>query len=258
MIKNKFVRGNTVRQKLQRKTMFPALHFLIIILPLAACSFDYGNEEGADKSLPDIVMNDVEYMRVRSGDPVARFMADQLMRFEERRVMELRTFAFEQFEKNSMDVNAFGSAGSAEVMIDSGDIRMDDGVRIEVESEDIIIQTKQLEWIDEAHTLSGGEHEPAIILRANGTSFAGIGFFADARRRLWDFTGGVSGTYIHDDDGGGSSGGTRGGVIDGAGGRDITDTRDVRDVRDEEKISGYDVQEDDEESLGFPTPALQK
>jgi LPS export ABC transporter protein LptC len=172
----------------------------LLILVFAACSFDYGNQETADKDLPDIVMEDVEYMRMRSGEPVARFMAEQVQRFEERRIMELRSFSFEQYEKNGSEVNAYGRAGSAEFMIDSGDVRMDDGVRIEVESEDITIETKQLEWIDNAHTLTGGPNEPTAIFRANGTSFSGIGFFADARLRTWKFSGEASGSYIHDDD----------------------------------------------------------
>ena len=174
--------------------------FLPLFMALVACSFDYGNQEKTGDDQPDIVMENVEYMRVRSGDPVARFMAEQVRRFEERRIMELRTFNFEQYGKSNLDVNAYGNAGSAEFMIDSGDIRMDDGVRIEVESEDIIIETKQLEWVDDDHTLSGGKEEPALILRANGTSFSGIGFFADARMRTWEFARGVSGSYIHDDD----------------------------------------------------------
>jgi len=173
---------------------------LLIAMALAACSFDYGNQESADKDLPDIVMENVDYTRMRSGDPVARLFAEQALRYEERRIMELYTLSFEQFEKSNGDVNAFGFAGSAEFMLDSGDVRMDNGVRIDVESEDIIIETKQLEWKDEAHLLTGGESEFVRILRANGTSFSGIGFIADARRRTWEFARETSGSYIHDDD----------------------------------------------------------
>ena len=173
---------------------------LILFFTLVSCSFDYGNQESADNDQPDIVMEDVEYMRVRSGDPVARFMAEKVQRFEERRIMELLSFSFEQYEKKGLDVNACGRGGSAEFMIDSGDIKMDNGIQIEVESEDVTIVTKQLEWIDKEHTLSGGPAEPATVLRANGTSFTGYGFFANARRRTWEFSGGAGGSYIHNDE----------------------------------------------------------
>jgi LPS export ABC transporter protein LptC len=174
------------------------LFFLIIFL--ASCSFVYPDQEGLDSNQPDIVMENVEYTRVRSGDPIARFMAEQAMRFEERKIMELKSFSFEQFEKKGMEINAYGMAGSAEFMIDSGDVRMNDGVKVEVDSEDITIETKQLEWRDKEHTLYGGNSDPVTIFRANGTKFTGIGFFADARLRTWMFSGEVSGSYIHDDD----------------------------------------------------------
>ncbi|MCL2761996.1 MAG: LPS export ABC transporter periplasmic protein LptC [Treponema sp.] len=166
---------------------------------LLSCSFDYGNQEGGDKSLPDIVMNNVEYVRVRSADPQARFNAERVERYEERRIMELRNFSFEQFGNRGDEVNAHGRAGSASMEIDSGDIRLDDGVRIEVESEDIAIETRWLEWKDKAKSLNGGLGEEATVFRENGTSFTGIGFYANARRRVWEFSGTVIGTYIHND-----------------------------------------------------------
>jgi LPS export ABC transporter protein LptC len=171
----------------------------VFALLLASCSFDYGNQDGADKNQPDVVMDNVEYVRVRSGDPVARFQAEHAERFEERRLMALRNFTFEQFEKQTGDVNASGKVGSAEVNTDTGDIRMDDGVRIEVESEDIIILTTQLQWKDKERTLTGGSEDTVDILRENGTGFSGIGFSADARLRKWEFSGSVSGTYIHEE-----------------------------------------------------------
>jgi LPS export ABC transporter protein LptC len=174
--------------------------FCLLIFFLASCSFDYGEQGGADKNQPDIVMEDVDYVRVRSADPQARFQAERVERYEERRVMELRSFAFEQFGNRGEEVNASGRAGSTSFEIDSGDVRMDDGVRIDVESEDIAIETQWLQWKDKERTLSGGEENETNVYQENGTSFTGIGFHADARRRTWEFAGSVSGTYVQDDD----------------------------------------------------------
>jgi LPS export ABC transporter protein LptC len=177
---------------------------LIAFCPLfiffSGCSFDYGQQGGSDNNQPDIVMENVEYVRVRSGDPQARVQAERAERYEDRKLMKLRNFSFEQFGRRGEEVNASGRAGSASMEIDSGDIRMDDGVRIDVESEDIAIETRQLEWKDKARTLNAGTYEEVNVYQSNGTGFTGIGFFADARSRTWEFTGGVSGTYIHDDD----------------------------------------------------------
>jgi len=170
------------------------------IILLASCSFDYSDQTGSNKDQPDIVMENVDYVRIRSADPQARLQAERVERYEERRVMELRNFFFEQFGNHGEEVNAYGRAGSASFEIDSGDIHMDNGVRIDVDSEDLAIETVRLEWKDKDRILTGGDREEVNIYQENGTAFTGIGFHADARWRTWEFTGDVGGTYIYDDD----------------------------------------------------------
>jgi LPS export ABC transporter protein LptC len=173
---------------------------LLMTLPLWGCSFDYGESAAADDSQPDIVMHDVEYVRVRDGYPVVRFKAASAERYESRQVMDLENFTFEQFESHKENVNAMGSAGIANVELESGNIHMTGGVRLEVESEDITIETRLLDWQDKDRRLSGGELDQVDIQRSDGTTFFGWGFSADARRRTWTFSGGVEGTYIQEDD----------------------------------------------------------
>jgi len=189
------VKNEKRKMKKAPLSLFSLLPFLFF-----SCSFDYGDQEGADKNQPDLIMENVEYVRVRSADPQARFQAERLERYDERGVIELRNFSFEQFDNHGEDVNAYGRAGSASVEIDSGDIRMDDDVRIDVESEELAIETKWLEWKDKERTLTGGEEEGVSVFQDSGTAFTGIGFHADARRRIWEFTGNVSGTYVKDDE----------------------------------------------------------
>ena len=172
---------------------------MFAVVLLSSCSFDYGDRTGGEeRDAPDVVMENVEYVRVRSAEIQARFLAERAERFENRQLMELRNFSFEQFEQG--DVNAFGMAGSASVELDSLDIFMADGVRLEVESEEIAIETMRLEWRDTQRILLGGGDDEVQISREDGTAFAGIGFRADARQRTWEFAGAVVGTYVHEDD----------------------------------------------------------
>jgi LPS export ABC transporter protein LptC len=173
---------------------------ILILLLLGSCSFDYGDTGEAAPEQPDIVMRDVEYVRVRGGDPQVRFRAEGAERYENRQTMELRNFSFEQFNPRGTDVSAMGRAGSARVELDSGNIRMDEGVRIDVESEDIIIETRELRWKDKERFLTAGEGDQVEILRSDGTNFLGRGFSADVRNKTWTFSGGIAGTYIHEDD----------------------------------------------------------
>jgi LPS export ABC transporter protein LptC len=163
------------------------------------CSFDYDSAGGSDKNQPDIIMDNVEYVRFRSLDPQARLQAERVERYEERRVMELQNFSFEQFGDHE-EINAYGRAGRASFEMDSGDILMENGVRIDVESEDVAIETARLEWKDKERTLSGGLTDEVHVYQENGTSFTGIGFQSNVRSRTWSFSDTVSGTYIHDDD----------------------------------------------------------
>jgi LPS export ABC transporter protein LptC len=180
---------------------FPALAVLLF----AGCSFDYGSSLSGEGEMPDIIMNDVEYVRVRDGDPQVRFKAELAERYEESRRMELKNFSFEQFERHGAEVNAAGSAKTAHVELDSGNIDLAGGITLAVESEDIVIETGKLAWKDKERDLSGDASEEVQIKRANGTSFSGWGFNANTRSRVWGFSGGIRGTYIHDDEEGDES-----------------------------------------------------
>jgi len=182
------------------KNLFPFLPFFFIHVFLAACSFDYSSAGDSEKNKPDIVMENIEYVRVRGGDPLVRFQAEYAERWEDRQTMELRNFSFEQMEDSGDTVNADGKAAFAVVQIGSGDISLKGGVRIRVESEDVTIRTFGLEWKDKDKILSGAAGDEVDIERSDGTSFSGRGFFADARNRTWAFSGEVKGTYVEKED----------------------------------------------------------
>jgi LPS export ABC transporter protein LptC len=197
--------GNPQKKKFTLRPPHPTLtRFLLLALfcllcTVTACSFDYGPGVSEDSGQPDIVMDNVEYVRVRNGDPKARFTAEHASRYEDKQIMELENLSFEQFESHGDDVNALGKAGTASVELESGNISMDGGVRIDVESEDYTIETKGIEWQDKERLLSSGANE-VTIKRSDGTGFTGSGFSADVRNRTWSFNSGVSGTYVHEDD----------------------------------------------------------
>jgi len=172
------------------------LFFLITL----SCTFDYGELEPSERELPDLVMVNVEYIRVRSADPIARVQAERAERYEKQGVMKLENFTFEQYGDKGNEVNTQGGAGNASVDINSGDITMTNGVRIEVESEDIVIETSQLDWKDETHILSTGAEDDVDIYRENGTHFTATGLTANARSRSFEFAGGVGGTFVQDDE----------------------------------------------------------
>jgi LPS export ABC transporter protein LptC len=197
--------GTAPRQPLAKTLARRRMGGGFVLLPLLCwlslgCSFDYGAGAEEDDNQPDIVMNDVAYVRIRDGDPVVRFEAESAERYENRQTMELRNFSFEQYDTSGEEVNAVGSAGAALVELESGNIKMQGGVRIAVDSEDLTIETTSLSWQDKERLLSGAESGQVDIQRSDGTNFSGRGFSADVRSRTWAFTSGVEGAYVHTDE----------------------------------------------------------
>jgi hypothetical protein len=125
---------------------------VLTLLSVLACSFDYGIPPDDTGNEPDIVMQDVEYVRMENSNPVARINAEEARRYEERHTMELDDFTFEQYNSSppgsDPDVNVSGRGGEARVQTDSGNLSMDGGFSITVKSEDISIDAKSLYWQD--------------------------------------------------------------------------------------------------------------
>ena len=191
---------------MKKNSVCPGFIFLVF---LAGCTFDYGELEPAERNMPDLVMENVEYVLVRSADPVVRFEAERAERYEKQGLMKLEKFSFEQFGEHGEKVNVRGNAGNASANINSGDIFMNNDVRIEVESEDIVIETFQFDWKDEQKTLYSGKEDEVNIHRQNGTSFTGIGLQVHTRERAWEFTGEAAGNYAIEDAESGDKDGTK-------------------------------------------------
>ena len=169
------------------------LFLTALALSIVGCSFNYGDGE-EDRNRPDIVMENIEYVRFRGGDPLVRFRAEYAERWEERQIMEIRAFSFEQFDND--EISARGNAGTARVELVSGDVFLREGVTVSIESEDIVITTSELDWRDRDRNLSGPQNGEVKVERSDGTTFTGQGFIANTRTRVWEFTGEVSGTYV--------------------------------------------------------------
>jgi LPS export ABC transporter protein LptC len=183
---------------------FSSKFFLPVILLLCSavlgCSFDYGGSNGEDLGLPDIVMDDVEYVRIRDGEPQVRFLAERAERYEKRQLMEVQNFSFEQFTNHGGKVDSTGQASSARIELDSGNIGISGGVSLSVDSENIVIETENISWNDGERQLAVTPEETVRIFRDDGTSFQGYGFKANTLNRTWEFSGPISGVYVYEDE----------------------------------------------------------
>lgn len=167
---------------------------------LCSCSFDYGPLEAEEDARPDLTMDDVEYVRVRDGEPVVRVQAERVKRYERSQSMRIDRLRFEQYAADGKKAEAAGSAGAATVLLESGDADLSGGVQIVIQSEDLVIETDTLSWRDQDRLLVGGRDTEVLLKRSDGAVLSGRGFTSDARRHSWEFSGPVSGTYIDEDE----------------------------------------------------------
>lgn len=174
----------------------------VLFLAAASCSFDYGtlSEEEA-RSAPDVVMSDVEYVRVRDGKPVVRLQAETVERYEKDRRMIVAFPRFFQYASDGEE-GASGGASSAVVDLASGDVSLYGAVVLSVPREEMVIETDMLSWFDQDRVLSGDAESPVLVKKADCSFLSGFGFSADARRKSWTLSGSVSGTLVEDDEDG--------------------------------------------------------
>jgi LPS export ABC transporter protein LptC len=168
--------------------------FLVVVL-FWGCSFEYGSLNSSGEEQPEIVMYDVEYVRVENGEPMVQFKAEKAEQYDENRTMKLSNFSFTQFNQNEDDTSGF--AGSGVIDLDSKDVVLNDGVYIDAVSEDMQISTAELNWKDKTKELNAGINEEVFVERSDGTVINGSGFSADLRTRTWEFESGISGTYVY-------------------------------------------------------------
>jgi LPS export ABC transporter protein LptC len=182
---------------------FVFLKFAIICLfgfVLPSCSFNYNDQDKEEYKFPELTFEDLEYIRMRGGEMMARLKADEGNRYETRHLMELKNYQFEQFDTVSHEIDSVGSGGMSSVDLNNSNISMKEGVQIRVDSEDFSLRADDLEWKDKNRTLSGGEESKVDITRTDGTEIHGIGFYSDIRDRTWIFNSDANGVYVFEDE----------------------------------------------------------
>jgi len=172
---------------------------VFLALVMAACSFNYDTAAEEDNE-PDLIMKGAEYVRIEGGNPVVRVRADELRRYEKTHIMELELFKFDQFNAapddnvEIPDINVRGNAGKARIETDTNNLSMENGVFVEVKSEDINLEAQELSWKDkERHLTAPGK---VTISRGDGTTMEGEGFSADTRKKSWEFQADAEGSVV--------------------------------------------------------------
>jgi LPS export ABC transporter protein LptC len=168
---------------------------MALVLSLASCSFVYEETPVEIPDLPDLVMEDLDYVRVEDGQPLVRFQAESAESYESRHTMDMTGLSFVQYTDNGSAIGAEGSAGSAQVDTASNNITLSGEVYIKSDSQDLSIYSPSLQWQNQERLLSAGPADTVQLSRSDGTAISGRGFSADARNRTWSFTDSAEGVF---------------------------------------------------------------
>lgn len=182
------------------KFVLPLDFVLCAAIFFSSCTFNYNEAPVTSSDFPEITMENIVYTRVRDGKIMARMQAESGERFEIKHIMNLKNYKFEQFDTNTEEPDAEGSGGNASVEINTNNVRMSQGVKIKVDTEDFEMETMRLEWDDKAHILRGGEDSPVQLRRGDGSEINGDSFHADIRSRSWVFGSNVRGVYFSEEE----------------------------------------------------------
>ncbi|MDR2767947.1 MAG: LPS export ABC transporter periplasmic protein LptC [Treponema sp.] len=195
-------------KKLNRPRCIPLSLAALLFMAHGSCSFNYDNQT-PDKDEPNLILDEVEYVRVQDGNPSIKLAAREVRRYEDKQLMEIDTLSFTQFDRAPAfseklpEVNAQGRAGAARVEMDTMNLSMNGGVEIEVISEDMKIVTAEVSWQDAERRLDAPGK--IGITKSDGTALTGAGFSADIRRKTFEFASDVEGVTIDEDNDGQNS-----------------------------------------------------
>ena len=185
---------------MKRKPIFCSYIFLPLLV--TACSFNYDTVPQNDDN-PNLIMENAEYVRITNGNPEIRAKAKELRRYEAKHIMEVDEFSFEQYnaapegQEAIPDINARGKAAFARMETDTNNLLIRGGVSIEVVSEDIVLESAELSYIDNEKLINAPG--TVDIRRSDGTTLKGTGFSADIRSRSWEFESAVEGSVVEED-----------------------------------------------------------
>ncbi|TCW61789.1 hypothetical protein [Treponema sp. J25] len=178
-----------------KKCTFLACLFVLLMVS-GACSFNYAEVTGEETAeQPDLIMNGVSYSRVRDGKEAFSFQAEEVRRYEKRRIMDITQMAFEKRDAPGNEQEIAGRAGFVQLQTASGNGAFTEGFQIVIPKEGLTVEGLNVYWDDQRRLLFTAPEEVLLIKKTDGTIMSGKGFYADLRRKSWSFQKEVAGIY---------------------------------------------------------------
>lgn len=169
------------------------------LLPISACSFDYGNGVTVGNAVPEMILTDATASRYENARLSMVLSAKTLEMYDSDSVWAGEQVAFVQYAKDeSGSVEAEGSAGLLLVDDSSEIYSLGDTISFHLLTDDLLFRAEALQWTKGTHRLSSPASGEVSIEESDGSVIKGTGFFADTLARVYEFNNPVSGQLVNE------------------------------------------------------------
>ncbi len=165
----------------------------------AACSVNYDNIYETEGTIPELMLDEAVFKRVKDGKATSQIQSERLEEFKDSGKVLAQNIQFET-KNDDGKVNSFGKAGIMKADTKKEVYEFFNGIHIEAPERGVTIDGESLRWNGKTEQLVGERGKP-LTIKKDGVTLSGHGFSASAISESFNFATSVSGNYRDDEDG---------------------------------------------------------
>lgn len=174
-------------------------HCLLAVLYifLISCTFNYRDEALSGDSAPEMVMRNAEASRYEQAEKSVVFNAAILEVYDADRVWAAEQVSFVEYANDGTGIIELeGNAGLLLLDDKEGLYTLGNGTEFFIRDDGLRMRASDLQWVKKLHRLYGPETGMVEIIKDDGSTVSGTGFFANTLSRSYLFKDNFSGVII--------------------------------------------------------------
>ncbi len=160
----------------------------------AACSVNYNNVYETEDTVPELMLDEAVFRRVKDSKVSSEIQSKRLEEFKDGGTVLAQEIQFESKNEDGA-VNSFGSAGLMKADTKNEVYEFYNGIRIEAPDRGFVIYGDSLRWNGKTEQLTGEKTKP-VTIKKDGVTLSGSGFSASAVSESFSFSSNVGGVYV--------------------------------------------------------------
>lgn len=177
----------------------PVFGILLFATTALSCSFDYRDEALTGEDAPEMVLREARASRYEKAVQSVVFTARTLEIYDADRIWAAETVRFTEYDDGGDRTVAL--EGSAQLLLineKESVYSLGGGTEFFIRDDGLRVVASDLQWQTKLHRLYGPENGTVELIRDDGSSVRGTGFFADTLSRSYLFKRNFSGVITSD------------------------------------------------------------